>query len=312
MLIQVQEVTKVFKRKGYRVIANDNISFEMDRGEVFGLLGHNGAGKTTIINQIMGLLKPTQGDIFINGKSVVRSPKFARQLCSVQPQSQIPLNEMTPKAAVTIMGEMRGLDKDTVKRRSDELFESLGITEWINKPGETLSGGVKRLTAFCMAAIAPGELVILDEPTNDVDPVRRRYLWDYIRNITKDGTSVILVTHNVLEAEKVVDRVAIMDKGSFVTHGNIGEIKKKVDNLLKLEMNVVRGFTNIELPEWSLSNRLQNSKLVIEIEPEHVQQSISWVTRKVQEGGIIDYSISPATLEDIYVELTREDGGEAV
>ncbi|MCG8532613.1 MAG: ATP-binding cassette domain-containing protein [Desulfovibrionales bacterium] len=311
MLLKVEEVTKVFNQKGNKVVANDNVSFEMDKGEIFGLLGHNGAGKTTIINQIMGLLKPTQGNIYLNGKSVVNSPNIARHICSVQPQSQISLNEMTPKAAISIMGEMRGLDKATVKRRSNELFESLGIIEWVNKPSETLSGGVKRLTTFCMAVIAPGELVILDEPTNDVDPVRRRYLWEYIGNIIRDGTSIILVTHNVLEAEKVVDRVAIMDKGRFVSYGNISDIKKKVDNLLKLEMTVDRDSTDIELPNWAVSNRLQNSKLICKLEHEHVQNSINWVTQKVRQGEIMDYSVSPTTLEDVYVELTSEEGGRA-
>ena len=311
MLLKVEEVTKIFNQQGNKVVANDNVSFEMDKGEIFGLLGHNGAGKTTIINQIMGLLKPTQGNIYLNGKSVVNSPNIARHICSVQPQSQISLNEMTPKAAISIMGEMRGLDKATVKRRSNELFESLGIIEWVNKPSETLSGGVKRLTTFCMAVIAPGELVILDEPTNDVDPVRRRYLWEYIGNIIRDGTSIILVTHNVLEAEKVVDRVAIMDKGRFVSYGNISDIKKKVDNLLKLEMTVDRDSTDIELPNWAVSNRLQNSKLICKLEHEHVQNSINWVTQKVRQGEIMDYSVSPTTLEDVYVELTSEEGGRA-
>lgn len=311
MLLKVEQVTKIFNQKGNKVVANDNVSFEMDKGEIFGLLGHNGAGKTTIINQIMGLLKPTQGNIYLNGQSVVDSPNIARHICSVQPQSQISLNEMTPKAAIFIMGEMRGLDMATIKRRSDELFESLGITEWVNKPCETLSGGVQRLTSFCMAVIAPGELVILDEPTNDVDPIRRRYLWDYIGNITRDGTSIILVTHNVLEAEKVVDRVAIMDKGRFVSHGNIIDIKKKVDTLLKLEMTVDKNSARIELPNWAVSNRRQNSKLICKLEPEHVQNSINWVTQKVRQGEIMDYSVSPTTLEDVYVELTGEEGGRA-
>lgn len=311
MLLKVEQVTKIFNQKGNKVVANDNVSFEMDKGEIFGLLGHNGAGKTTIINQIMGLLKPTQGNIYLNGQSVVDSPNIARHICSVQPQSQISLNEMTPKAAISIMGEMRGLDMATIKRRSDELFESLGITEWVNKPCETLSGGVQRLTSFCMAVIAPGELVILDEPTNDVDPIRRRYLWDYIGNITRDGTSIILVTHNVLEAEKVVDRVAIMDKGRFVSHGNIIDIKKKVDTLLKLEMTVDKNSARIELPNWAVSNRRQNSKLICKLEPEHVQNSINWVTQKVRQGEIMDYSVSPTTLEDVYVELTGEEGGRA-
>lgn len=218
---------------------------------------------------------------------------------------------MTPKAAISIIGEMRGLDKATIKKRSDELFESLGITEWVNKPCETLSGGVQRLTSFCMAVIAPGELVILDEPTNDVDPIRRRYLWDYIGNIISDGTSIILVTHNVLEAEKVVNRVAIMDKGRFVSHGNISDIKKKVDNLLKLEMTVDKDSTDIKLPNWAVSNRRQNSKLICKLEPEHVHQSINWVSQKVSQGEIMDYSVSPTTLEDVYVELTGEEGGRA-
>ena len=117
MILEVKEITKIFPGPGKsKTVANDNLSFSIKEGEVFGLLGHNGAGKTTLVNQVLGLLTPTSGDIQLLGESVLQSPARARSICSVQPQSQVPLGFLTPKQAVTIMGKMRAGKSFDVKR----------------------------------------------------------------------------------------------------------------------------------------------------------------------------------------------------
>jgi ABC-2 type transport system ATP-binding protein len=303
MVLDVKHVTKSFRGKGkINVVANDNISLQLREGEVFGLLGQNGAGKTTLVNQIVGLTTPDQGEINLLGKSVVESPERARSICSVQPQSQVPLGFLTPRQAVSIMGKLRA-GKNYNPKRLDMLFEALSMGEWADKEGEKLSGGARRLTAFCMAVIAPGQLVILDEPTNDVDPVRRRYLWEVIRNLTKDGTSVILVTHNVLEAEKAVDRVAIIHKGRILKQGTPSEIKLAVNSQMRMELNVNKT-KRLDVPEWVLSSHQNGMRWLFQVKPSQVTSAIEWASREVEKGNVIDYSLSPTTIEDAYIELT--------
>ncbi len=155
MILDVNGLTKVFNGRGKnKLVANNNLSLQLNEGEIFGLLGQNGAGKTTLVNQILGLLIPDSGEIHLLGESVLQSPARARSICSVQPQSQVPLGFLTPKQAVTLMGKMRAGKKFDPKR-VEMLFESLDMAEWANKEGDKLSGGAKRLTAFCMAVIAP-------------------------------------------------------------------------------------------------------------------------------------------------------------
>lgn len=306
MLLDVQSITKVYAGKAKsKITANDNLTFSMKEGEIFGLLGHNGAGKTTLVNQILGLIKPTSGKITLLGKSILDSPEYARQICSVQPQSQLPLGHLTPAQAVSIMGKMRSGNKHEVKKRMNMLFESLDMGEWANTEGIKLSGGIRRLTAFCMAVISPGRLVILDEPTNDVDPIRRRYLWDMIRKLTDDGTSVILVTHNVIEAEKAVDRVAILNKGKFIAQGTPSQVKSSVNNQIRVEISLATDSKDITIPGWSISSHHQGARTIFSVNPDFVPATIEWARAKIQEGKIMDYSLSPTTLEDVYVELTK-------
>ncbi|GAB2574166.1 ABC transporter ATP-binding protein [Gracilibacillus alcaliphilus] len=309
MILEVNGVTKVFTGKGKnKMIANDHLSLRINEGEIFGLLGQNGAGKTTLVNQILGLITPDQGDIHLLGESVCRSPARARSLCSVQPQSQVPLGFLTPKQAVSLIGKMRAGKKFDPKRM-EMLFEALDMGEWVNKEGEKLSGGARRLAAFCMAVIAPGKLVILDEPTNDVDPVRRRYLWQVIRSLTKDGTSVILVTHNVLEAEKAVDRLAIIHKGKILTQGTPSEVKSSVSNQMRMELSLASE-SNMEIPNWALSSHKNGSRCIFAMDPQEVSAAIDWAKRQVNNGLIMDYALSPATIEDAYIEITSRKVGQ--
>ena len=173
MLLEIENLVKEYN-KGFH--ANDGISLSVEQGEVFGLLGPNGAGKTTLVNQIIGLIVPTSGEIRISGVNVITKPEYARQICSYQSQTQVPISGLTAFHAIELVGLIRGGKKDKVHKRTKELIENLDIGEWSNKVGANLSEGVRRIVAFCMAAVEPGKIVILDEPTNDIDPVRRRPL----------------------------------------------------------------------------------------------------------------------------------------
>lgn len=304
MVLEVEHVTKTFTRRRKEVVvANDDVTFHIREGEVFGLLGQNGAGKTTLVNQVLGLTTTDAGEIRLLGRPIAHSPAWVRTICSVQPQAQVPLGFLSPKQAVTLMGKMRA-GKSFDPEKVDALFAALKMEEWANKPCETLSGGAQRLTSFCMAVIHPSELVILDEPTNDVDPVRRRLLWDVIRNLTNDGTSVILVTHNVLEAERAVDRVAIMHEGKFVIQGTPAEIKRSVSNQLRMECNFMQEESEENIPNWALNAHQHGTRLSFAIDPSDVSSTIDWAKEHVEKERMLDYALSPTTIEDVYIQLT--------
>ncbi|MCL1871887.1 MAG: ABC transporter ATP-binding protein [Promicromonosporaceae bacterium] len=223
-VLVVQGLSKRFGAGPDAVQANDAVDLTVRAGQVVCLLGHNGAGKSTLVNQVVGLTLPDAGTIHLDGVDAVADPARARALASVQAQANVPITGLTPRKAVELVGRIRGLRKADARRRSGELLGALDLAPWADKPSEKVSGGVARLTAFAMAAVAPGRLVVLDEPTNDVDPVRRRLLWQQIRHIADDGAGILLVTHNIHEAEHVVDDVVLLDSGRVVTHGTPAQL----------------------------------------------------------------------------------------
>ncbi|WP_428966208.1 ABC transporter ATP-binding protein [Micromonospora fluostatini] len=308
-VIELDHVTKTYKSRGRRTVANDDVSLHVDAGEVFGLFGHNGAGKTTIVNQLLGLLKPDSGSIVIDGKDITKNRNLGRYLCSVQPQSKTPLGELTPRAVTRVMGQMRGISADEVDRRTTELFERLDIMQWADVQGNKLSGGVLRLTGFCMAAVAPGRVVILDEPTNDVDPVRRRFLWSAIRDLTKDGTAVVVVTHSIREAESAVDTMVILNEGKVITQGDVHQIKSETaGNRMKLEAVATAPEDRFVKPAWGESLKVADAKLTLAFERELAAEALKWAAEQRDGGLLAEYSLTEITLEDMYIELVGNKG----
>ncbi|UQU66160.1 ABC transporter ATP-binding protein [Couchioplanes caeruleus] len=292
-MLHIESLTKVYRR-GVR--ANDDISLEVRAGEVVGLLGHNGAGKTTLLSQVVGLVRPTAGRIALFGRDPVADPAYARQVCSFQPQAQAPLTGVTPRQAIEIVGRIRGGSRADICRRATELLAALDIEEWADSPAERLSGGARRLTAFGMAAVAPGQLVMLDEPTNDVDPVRRRLLWAQVRALAANGHAVVLVTHNITEAERTIDTAAVLDHGRLVATGSPATLAAGRE--MKLETDAPPA--EIALPEWSRTARREGDRLTITLARADAGAAAGWAQRHSAR-----FSLAPTSLEDVYVGLTE-------
>ena len=309
-LLEIEHVSKTY-RGGVR--ANDDISLSVEAGEVFGLLGPNGAGKTTLVGQVIGLLAPTSGTIRVAGVNIVEDPGFARQACSFQPQMQVPIEGMTPTQAIELAGRLRGGRADAVRARARELIESFELGAWANKSGETLSGGVRRLLAFCMAAVVPGQVTILDEPTNDVDPLRRRLLWQQVRTLADQGSAVLLVTHNVLEAERSVDRLAIIDHGKVIGSGTPGSMKNGDGNYLRLELLLEPGAKISSLPAFLTHPVNGGRRLIGRVSADEVSQAALWANQMKDNQLIEEYSLGPSTMEDVYIrKIGRADALEGM
>jgi ABC-2 type transport system ATP-binding protein len=300
-------------RKEYSggLVANDDISLQIEPGEVFGLLGPNGAGKTTLVNQVMGLLRPTAGSIHLGEVDLVDDPASAREFCSYLPQGEPPIQSLTPKFAARIVARVRGADGERAARRADALFDALELEEWRGTIGNSLSGGVKRLVGFVMAAIEPGRVMILDEPTNDVDPLRRRLLWREIRRIAAEGTAVILVTHNVLEAEHSVDRLAIIDRGRVVAQGTPATLKANGRATLRFTIALDPLAEAPPPPPFALSNARVGRRMLFTIDEGDAVPAMEWARAMIDGGVAEEYQLGATTLEDTYVRMVgREDAAD--
>ena len=300
-------------RKEYRggVLANDDLSLEVRAGEVFGLLGPNGAGKTTLVSQVLGLLQPTSGQILLDGVDVARRPEVARRSCSYQPQGNAPLEGLTPTEAIELTGRLRGGDRASVRRRADQLLTSLDLDAWRNRV-VPLSGGVARLVAFCMAAVQPVRLAVLDEPTNDVDPLRRRLLWDQVRRLADGGTAVLLVTHNVAEAERCVDRLAIIDRGRVQVTGTPAVLRGRLGGALRLELSLDAGVPAPRLPDYLTAPALAGRRLVAQTSLADAGRAVGWARDAQAQGAIAEFQLAPASLEDVYIRsVTATDEEDA-
>ena len=304
---RAEEVTKVYKGG---VVANDSLTLRIEPGEVYGLLGPNGAGKSTLVKQVIGLLAPTSGSLEIGPHDLVAHPDIARQLCSYLPQAQMPIDSFRLAEAIEITGRIRGGSPAAVRRRTDELIEALDLGEWRTTLGAKLSGGAKRLAGFAMATVWPGKLVILDEPTNDVDPLRRRLLWEQVRGLSDFGCAVMLVTHNVLEAEKSVDRLAVIMDGRIVAEGTSSALKAADRGQLRLQIMLTPGTTTPAAPDWLRNPVRVGNNLVSTIDEADAGRGISWAVDLMSESTAEEYALGATTLEDVYIRLTGHTSDE--
>jgi ABC-2 type transport system ATP-binding protein len=305
------EVRGVTKRFG-TVVANRDVDLRVRPGEVVGLLGHNGAGKTTLVSQVVGLLRPDAGSIRLGDVDAVATPAAARRLVGLQAQAQAPIEGLTPRGAITLAARLRGLDRRSAAQETERLADVLGITAWLDQralpEGAGLSGGVRRLTSFAMAAVAPLPLVILDEPTNDVDPARRRRLWDLVRELADAGAGVLLVTHNVVEAERVVDQLVILDQGRVVAAGTPAQVRGADDALLRLELTLPPGNGALAAlaPPLPVVRRAEaGRRVLLSLPATHAGDAIAWSARARDDGRIDAYALTPTSLEDVYLALTE-------
>ncbi len=306
-MLEVDAVSKTYHRKGRGgVLANDSVSLRVSSGEVFGLLGPNGAGKTTLVGQVLGVLIPDSGRISIDGRDVVARPELARQLCSYQPQAAAPVEGLAPREATEMVGRIRGGSRRIVARRTEELLGALDLLDVADR-STPLSGGVARLTGFCMAAVVPGEVVVLDEPTNDVDPLRRRALWSEIRALADDGAAVLLVTHNVVESERCVDRLAILAGGKVLAQGTPAQLKGDLGTPLRIECTLEDLHSPPVVPQGVTVVANSGRRLVGQIELPRVGEVVAWAKAEQDAGRLAEFAVIPASLEDVYASWVEPE-----
>src|SRR5690606_20803039 len=221
-----------------------------------------------------------------------------------QPQGQAPLEGISPREAIETMARIRGASRRRARSRTAELLAALDLEAWADVPGQRLSGGVRRLTAFCMAAAEPGRGVMFDEPTNAVGPVRRRLLWGQVRALGDDGCAVVLVTHNVVEAERAVQRLAILDRGRVVAQGTPAELRGGHADRLRVELSAVDEATAGRLAAGFAGAApavVAGRRVAVPIHTTAATAALAWAQQERDAGRVEEFSVVPMDLEDVYI-----------
>jgi len=314
----VLDLTKQYRTgrgaKAQVVRANAGISLEVRRGEVFGLLGPNGAGKSTLVRQLTGLLRPDSGSIRILGHDIVRHPEHASRLLAYLGQESTALDELTVALAVETTARLRGLGRPQARAARDAALAELALEPLADRVLGKLSGGQRRLACFATALVGERPLLVLDEPTTGMDPVARRAVWAAVeRRRAERGTTVLLVTHNVIEAETVLDRVAVVDEGRVIACDTPGGLKALVDGDVRLDL-VWREDAPLGLPAIAaLAARAVRSgrRWTVRTDPDRARELVAQVTSGPAFAALDDFSLSTPSLEDVYLLLGGRHEGLA-
>lgn len=236
--IRIEHLTKKYKD----VVAVDNLSLSVGKGELFSLLGVNGAGKTTTIKMLSCLTQPTEGDAFLNGKSICNDAAGVKSIIAVSPQETAVAPGLSVGENLELMCGVHGFSKEKRAAKIAELTELLDLQSVIRKKAGKLSGGWQRRLSIAMALISEPEILFLDEPTLGLDVLVRSDLWDLIRCL-KGKITIILTTHYMEEAEALSDRIGIMKDGKLLICDTVDKIMEaaKVDNFEQAFIRIVRG-----------------------------------------------------------------------
>ncbi|MFF5883367.1 ABC transporter ATP-binding protein/permease [Streptomyces sp. NPDC014603] len=310
--IEVRNLTRVFPAGGTDTVvrANDDLTFSIPRGQVFGLLGANGAGKTTLVSQLLGLMRPTSGEIVVEGIDAVNRPDEVKAMTGYLPQTGLSMRLVEVRRALHYTGRLRGQGEADTRRQTAELIDELGLGDVKDRYVDQLSGGMTRLVNFGMALMGRPKLLVLDEPTNELDPHNRRLVWDMVsRRSAQDGTTVVLVTHNVLEAESAVDQVAVMNGGRITAMGTPGHLKEALGDRIRLEL-FVRDDHPMEHRErelfgavGTLTEGKRDGSYLVQTDSARMPDLMRLVHGELGMDRVSDFRLTRPTLEDVYLTL---------
>ena len=316
-MIQVENITKKY---GSFTAVND-ISFEIEEGEIVGFLGPNGAGKSTTMNMITGFIEPTSGKIIVDGYNISKKPKKAKRQIGYMPEGVPLYTDLTVKEFVTYMAELKGVPKKERKEKVEKALEDTGLIDVKNKLTRNLSRGYKQRVSMAGALVSNPKVIILDEPTVGLDPKQVTEIRALIKNLGKEHT-VILSSHILSEVSQICNRVIIINKGKIIAIDTPENLEKKV-----VRDNIV--YVTVEDPENkmdSVKDKLENVqeiKLIEENEDKTKKYKITaddgvdlrkniFDTFAKEEITIFEMKKSDVTLEDAFMQLINSQDGNAV
>ncbi|MDP9101317.1 MAG: ABC transporter ATP-binding protein [Actinomycetota bacterium] len=303
--VRVEGLSRWYRGRGDAVRANDNISFAVGRGEVFGLLGPNGAGKSTLVRQLAGVLAPDAGSIELLGHDVTRTPAHAPRLLAYLAQEEPALLELPVGLAVETTARLRGLSRSVARTLTGDLLDELSLTQLSTRALRSLSGGQRRLAELAAALVGDRPLLVLDEPTTGLDAGARRAVWEALRRRTAQGATIVLVTHNVLEAESVLDRVAVLDAGRIIACDTPGGLKALLGDDVRLDL-VWRSTPPAGDPVVAQLAALAivvGRRWSCRLPQAQARAALAALTGGAAFAALDDFTLATPSLEDVYLRL---------
>ncbi|HSW00475.1 MAG TPA: ABC transporter ATP-binding protein [Sedimentisphaerales bacterium] len=290
--------------------AVDGISLEVPEGELFGFLGPNGAGKTTTLSMISGLLKPDRGRVSIADIDVWSSPKAAKRLLGLVPQDLALYEELSARENLMFWGSLFDLPRSKLKANIDLWLDRVGLKDRAREPVSKFSGGMKRRLNLAIGLVHNPRVVLLDEPTVGIDPQARKNILDIIRDIAREGTTILFTTHHLEEAESLCDRIAIMDHGRILETGSVEELAKVAGDGDVISVN-----GPFAAGQFRAALEGQDVKVLTAgdgagtVSLTSSRMNVVALLQKLGEGGIevTDVSIQKPSLESVFLKLTGRE-----
>ena len=303
-VLSIKNLNKIYsKNKSQPINALNNLNLEVKEGEIFGLLGPNGAGKSTFINILAGTAVKTSGEVNVWGFDLDKNPRQVRASIGIVPQ-EVNLDPFfNPRKLLELHAGMYGIKKED--RITNDILKLVSLEKNADSYARSLSGGMKRRLLIAKALVHQPPILILDEPTAGVDIELRQNLWENVKHLNKQGVTIILTTHYLMEAEEMCNRIGIISKGNLValdsTKNLIEKIQtKKVIFSLNKEINIEK----IKMNSLKIISKDKN-KLTISYEKSKlkIDEIISYLLK--QDAKILDISTDDADIEDVYIELIK-------
>ncbi len=302
--IIVEDVHKSFGD----VQALTGVNFVAERNKILGLLGPNGAGKTTIVRVLTTLLQPDSGRATVGGIDVLKNPFAARQIFGLAGQYPAVDEQLTGRENLVMVGQLYHFSGKEARRRADELLEQFTLTDAANRPVKTYSGGMRRRLDLAASIVARPDILFLDEPTTGLDPRTRKDMWNTIQELVDGGTTLLLTTQYLEEADVLADKIAVMDKGKVIAQGTPADLKHELaDDFIELR---VEDDGNIDRALSVLANIGQGEPFrkedMVIIPVHNGAYAIADVVRKLDNEGIqiADVSLRQPSLDDVFLSLT--------
>ncbi len=309
------EVSNLVKTYDGKKMAVDDISFSVRKGEIYGLLGKNGAGKSSTIKVLTTLIPPTSGEISVLGQSPVKNPVYIKKHIGVVQQEES-FDFATVETNMKIYATLWQIPREEAKARTEELLDLFELTEVRKTRASELSGGQKKKLQVARELIHDMDILFLDEPTVGMDPIMRRRILDNIRKRAQNGMTVLFTTHFLEEADYICDRIAIMSHGKIRVEGTSTELKDKYGGLRTLEI------TSAQIPEESLISRLRSELIDSDLAKDAflegktlkiVGKGITKVLENILSlarssvGTIDSINLRDATLDDVFIEVVNAE-----
>ncbi|MHA2399387.1 MAG: ABC transporter ATP-binding protein [Promethearchaeota archaeon] len=302
--IETQNLKKYFNE----IHAVDGIDIQIPKGSLYGVLGPNGAGKTTTIRMLSTVLHPTSGDATVLGFDIKKEAHEIRKRIGVCPQELVLYPRLTARENIHLIAQMHGLTKKDYKEKTDDLLGKMNLMDRANSLVKGFSGGMQRRVNVLMAVIHEPELLFFDEPTAGLDPQSRRVVWDFIKDFQEKGSTIILTTHNMEEADDLSDELIIIDQGKIIAQGTPDELKGRLGEGDILEFKVkeidqrdeiIERAIKLDFVQWGKS--VGKHRIVINALDGLRRVSEIMDTIKVK---MEDIAVRKNTLEDVFIDLT--------